>query len=99
MNRFLSKFFSANRKSAIQNPKWAGLLTIVVALTACGARAEAQQTGKVHRIGYLSPGSGPGALTEVFRQGLRDLGYVEGQNLVIEYRWTGPGGTPTGANG
>jgi len=73
--------------------------TFVLCLAVVAFGAEAQPAGKVHRIGYLSPGSGPGALTEVFRQGLRDLGYVEGQNLVIEYRWTGPGGTPTGANG
>ena len=55
----------------------------------CGAVAQAQQTGKVHRIGFLSggvPGSSPDI--EAFRQGLRDLGYVEGKNLVIEYRYT-----------
>ena len=51
--------------------------------------AEAQQPVKVHRIGFLSggvPGSSPDI--EAFRQGLRDLGYVEGKNLVIEYRYT-----------
>src|SRR5512144_970814 len=51
--------------------------------------AEAQQPAKVYRIGYLSGGlasSSPDI--EAFRQGLRDLGYVEGKNLVIEYRYT-----------
>ncbi len=52
--------------------------------------AEAQQTKKVPRIGFLSfvarPNS-PAPNTEAFRQGLRDLGYVEGQNVVIEYRY------------
>jgi putative tryptophan/tyrosine transport system substrate-binding protein len=51
--------------------------------------AEAQQPAKVPRIGYLA-GSGPSVLAdriEAFRQGLRDLGYVEGKNLVIEWRW------------
>src|ERR1700694_2461971 len=68
-------------------------LTVVLALglLAAALAVEAQHAGKVHRIGYISPGPGPGALTEVFRQGLRDLGDVEVQNLVIEYRWTGRG--------
>ncbi|HEY2920515.1 MAG TPA: ABC transporter substrate-binding protein [Candidatus Binatia bacterium] len=72
----------------IQNRKWAGLFAIVVALTACGARAEAQQPAKVPRIGYLTipPLSAIVARTEAFRQGLRELGYVEGKNIVIEWR-------------
>jgi len=50
--------------------------------------AEAQQLTKVPRIGYLSgsPPSSITARTEAFRQGLRDLGYVEGKNIVIEWR-------------
>jgi len=49
--------------------------------------AEAQQAAKIARIGYLSPnGAAAPHLPEAFRQGLRDLGYVEGRNLVIEYR-------------
>jgi putative ABC transport system substrate-binding protein len=50
--------------------------------------ARAQQPGKVYRIGFLwdSPNAFLDAL-EAFRQGLRDLGYVEGRNIVIEYRW------------
>ena len=47
--------------------------------------AEAQQTGKVPRIGWLAAGPNP-ALDEAFRQGLRELGYVEGKNIVVEYR-------------
>ncbi len=51
--------------------------------------AQAQQTGKVPRIGYLSAASRSAltARTEAFRQGLRDLGYVEGKNIAIEYRY------------
>jgi len=51
------------------------------------ARAQ-QQGGKVYRIGFL--GDSPAAFAEpmeAFRQGLRDLGYVEGRNIAIEYRW------------
>jgi putative ABC transport system substrate-binding protein len=48
----------------------------------------AQPSGKVWRIGVLSPSSGPNELTEAFRDQLRILGYIEGRNLSIEYRWS-----------
>ena len=65
-----------------------GILALVVILPLCGAMAEAQQTKKVPRIGYLAAVS-PAAdapRKDAFRQALRDLGYVEGQNIFIEYR-------------
>ena len=50
--------------------------------------AEAQRPpAKTPRIGYLSWRPGPSFLDEAFRQGLRDLGYIEGQNIFVEYRW------------
>ena len=51
--------------------------------------ADAQQTTKIPRIGYLTPGS-PSAISgrqEAFRQGLRERGYLEGKNIIIEYRY------------
>src|SRR5215470_4824225 len=61
-----------------------GLMLILSLLTASPA-ADAQQGGKVPQIGYL--GDLPGPHVEALRQGLHDLGYLEGQHLVIEYRW------------
>ena len=48
---------------------------------------EAQQADKVYRIGFLSTASRMRRNYEVFRQGLREFGYIEGQNLVIEWRF------------
>jgi putative tryptophan/tyrosine transport system substrate-binding protein len=69
--------------------KWAGFFAIVVALTVCGARAEAQQAKKIARIGYLSPTdpASDSARSEAIRLALRELGYIEGQNITIEYRY------------
>jgi putative tryptophan/tyrosine transport system substrate-binding protein len=63
----------------------AGLL-----VAAAFGRAQAQPTAtKIPRIGYLGTNIGPASLPpiEAFREGLRQLGYIEGQNIVVEYRW------------
>src|SRR5262245_64956074 len=60
-----------------------------LALLAAPLAAEAQPAGKVYRIGYRtssSPVTSP-HLLEAFRQGLRERGWVEGQNIVIDYRY------------
>jgi putative tryptophan/tyrosine transport system substrate-binding protein len=64
-----------------------GLLTIVVSLTE--ANAQAQQTAKTPRIGILLPTTAAFFLPRVdaLRQRLRELGYVEGKNILIEYRY------------
>jgi len=50
--------------------------------------AEAQQAKKVPRVAFLSlPSSGPDLRSEAFRQGLREFGYTEGQNIIVDYRW------------
>src|SRR6266704_7214152 len=61
--------------------------TLAGGLLAIPLAAEAQQAAKIARIGYLTSSLGVNPhLLKAFRQGLRDLGYVEGRNLVIEYR-------------
>jgi len=78
--------FSDNRKSNIKNPKWFGIITFVTTLAFCGG-VESQPT-RIPRIGFLFglPASVVSARIESFRQGLRELGYVEGKNIVIEWR-------------
>jgi putative tryptophan/tyrosine transport system substrate-binding protein len=66
---------------------WSSILVAAV-LLAFAVEAEAQQAPKIPRIGYLSgtsPSTSPDR-REAFRQGLRELGYVEGKNIVVEYR-------------
>jgi putative ABC transport system substrate-binding protein len=89
MNRLLSTSHSGNPKSAIQNRKLVGIVALVITLALGGAVALAQQTTKIPRIGYLqaTPPSAVSARTKAFQQGLRELGYVEGKNIVIEYRY------------
>ena len=63
-------------------------LAVMAVLAGYSAIVEAQQTKKVPRIGFLGGASRDPARIEAFRQGLRELGYVEGKNIVIEYRDT-----------
>ena len=64
--------------------KW--LILVAVVLLTAGVTAEAQQSAKVRRIGYLAAAIGPSPFFEAFRQGMREIGYVEGQNLSIDFR-------------
>jgi putative ABC transport system substrate-binding protein len=64
------------------------IVTLTLGLLAAPLAGQAQQPpGKTARIGYVALRSGPSFLEDAFRQGLHDLGYVEGHNITIEYRW------------
>ena len=76
---------SGNRKSRIQNLKSVGSVAVVVTLAMCWAVAEAQQPGRIPTIGMLYPDAKPGVCPDGFRQGMRELGYVDGQNIVIKF--------------
>ena len=62
---------------------------IILGILLGSLAAQAQQTGNVYRIGFLgnSTAALEANLVGPFREGLRDLGYVEGRNVLIEYRW------------
>jgi putative tryptophan/tyrosine transport system substrate-binding protein len=69
------------KRAAVQS------ILVVVVLLALGVAAHAQQTAKVPRIGYLSLAAKATPRDEAFVKQLRDLGWVDGQNIAIEYRW------------
>ncbi len=62
-------------------------MSLIGGATAWPLAARAQQPGRLIRIGFLTLNSGPTPNTDGFQHGLRQLGYVEGQNLVLLYRW------------
>ena len=66
------------------------IVTLTLSLLAAPLAADAQPAGNIPRIGVLYPGfppGEPGGWFDRFRQGLRDLGYVEGQTIALEVRW------------
>lgn len=78
------KFWSLGRAGFI--------VTLALSIFAAPLPSQAQPPGKIPRIGVLLPWSAPtatapSALVDAFRYGLRELGYVEGNNIAIEYRY------------
>src|ERR1044071_8508163 len=64
-------------------------ILLIIATVGVGAVAQAQQAAEVPRVGHIlaaSPSAVPARIEALFRQGLRELGYVEGKNIVIERR-------------
>ena len=86
MKRIWIDSLDVNLKSAVRNLKSAMLLGAM--LLALCFPAWAQQPKKVYRVGVLQRSKLPASFLEAFKRGLRDHGYVEGQNIVIERRGT-----------
>jgi ABC-type uncharacterized transport system substrate-binding protein len=87
----VSGSYSDNPKSAIENLKSVRIIALVFTFAMCGAVATAQQPKKVPRIGYLSniDPARESVRSEAIRLALRELGYIEGQNIATEYRYAG----------
>src|SRR6476646_8805808 len=77
-----------SKPSTLMSPSFVFLLALCAMLLTLSASAQAQQQTKIPRIGYLGGASLSAipARIEAFQRGLRELGYVEGKNSVIEWR-------------
>jgi putative ABC transport system substrate-binding protein len=77
-------------RSAARRLKWSALIAIVFGCTVVSLPVYSQQSKRTWRLGYLTPNSAAAERPRLvtFLQGLRERGYVEGQNLIIEYRFT-----------
>ena len=65
------------------------LAALGMCLSGAVAAADLSPSAKVPRLGYLTDRAGTSEFDEAFLQGMRELGYIEGRNLKIEYRWAG----------
>ena len=83
-----SETYSEQRRN-IQNRNWLGFVCLVVALATCVAVAQAQQSKNIPRIGFITTGfpASIAHLLEGFKQGLREHGYVHGENVILELRY------------
>ena len=88
LRRRFFAFQSDNPKPKIQNRKLVGISLIAFMILVAAAPAHAQQPEKIPRIGYLTnaPLSSDPVSPEALRRGLRELGYIEGKDIVIEFR-------------
>jgi ABC-type uncharacterized transport system substrate-binding protein len=79
---------SDNRKFKIPNRKLVRIIALVIAFAMCGTVAQAQEPRKVPRIGFLVASNSFANSDRIaaFQNGLRELGYMEGKNIIVEYR-------------
>ena len=87
--------FTRTREANVTRSRSAVLLARTLSLLAAPVAAQVPQSGRVSRIGLLFTGSPPpesNRAVEALRRGLRDLGYVEGRTIQLEYRWAPEGG-------
>jgi putative ABC transport system substrate-binding protein len=70
-----------------RTPSLVAIITLVLSLFLVPYPSQAQSVVKMPRIGILTPAFDPYPVLEAFRQGLRDLGYMEGQSIALEYRF------------
>jgi len=64
------------------------LSALVIAFGLSVSGADAQQPGKAYRIGYVGTASGVGPMQDAFKNRLQEVGYTEGKNLIIEWRFS-----------
>jgi putative ABC transport system substrate-binding protein len=89
LGRTIRKAFFRIESRSENNLKSSGIVAFLVTLAMAGAVAQAQQQGKIFRIGFLdaSTASGSAVLVDALRQELSKLGWIEGKNITIEYRF------------
>src|SRR4051794_16886089 len=87
--KHISDSRSDTRKSKIENRKWWGIFALVFTFTFGAVVGQPQEAKKVARIGYLSSqdSARESIRSEAIRNALRELGYIEGHNMAIEYRY------------
>jgi Fe2+ transport system protein FeoA len=85
----MSEIGKAGRRTMTKKISFLALCSLFLA--PCSA-VEAQQTGKIFRIGFLNGGTSANSavLVEALRRELSKLGWIEGKNITIEYRFAGP---------
>ncbi len=86
--RFDTLRAASELRRRMQNRKLVARVVLVITFVTCGAVAHGQQLNKIYRIGFLSPSASldSSPADQAFRQRLRELGYVEGENIVLEWR-------------